>query len=217
MKPFMFPRWTAWIRPAIAAAGLITPVYLALFVWYAFSPQTTDVGYRPEQPVPFSHAIHAGKLGMDCRYCHSTVEKAAHSPIPPTATCMNCHAHVKTASPKLQLVRESYATGMPVEWRRVHDLPDYVYFNHSAHVTRGIGCSSCHGRIDKMEIVQQDQKLSMGWCLDCHRAPEQHIRPKDQITNMEWKLPQTEQVSLGRKLLEEYHINPSVHCSVCHR
>ncbi len=144
--------------------------------------RATDVGYAPEQPVPYSHALHAGQLGIDCRYCHNTVETAAHAAVPPTQTCMNCHAAIRKESEKLIPVRASYATGMPIPWVRVHDLPDYVYFNHSAHVRRGVGCVSCHGRVDTMEVVYQAEPLSMGWCLDCHRNPERHLRPVEFVT-----------------------------------
>src|SRR5688572_20639828 len=174
MDLFVFPRWANKTVPLVCTLVGIAPLYLIGLVWYGGSPKTYAVGFQPEQPVPYSHALHAGEMGIDCRYCHNTVEQASHAAIPPTETCMNCHARVKTASPKLEPVRQSWETGMPVEWNKVHDLPDYVYFNHSAHVTRGIGCVSCHGRIDEMEIVFQHEELSMGWCLDCHRAPENH-------------------------------------------
>jgi hypothetical protein len=168
--------------------------------------------------VPYSHALHAGELGIDCRYCHNTVEKAAHAAIPPTQTCMNCHAKIRTESPKLEPVRSSYASGMPVEWVRVHDLPDYVYFNHSAHVTRGVGCVECHDRVDTMEVVYQARPLSMGWCLDCHRNPETRLRPKEFVTVMDWEPAEGEtRAALGARLRQEYGLNPSEDCSTCHR
>jgi hypothetical protein len=185
-------------------------------VTFGFSPQAVDVGYRPDQPIPYSHAIHAGKLGMDCRYCHTTVETAAHAAIPPIATCINCHATIRKDSPVLKPLQEAYTQGKPVEWVRVHDLPDYVYFNHSAHVRRGVGCVSCHGRIDRMEVVQQAQPLSMQWCLDCHRNPNPNLRPTDMITQMDWK-PDPADGDLGAKLRAQYNINPSTDCSTCHR
>ncbi|MCA9413584.1 MAG: cytochrome c3 family protein [Candidatus Omnitrophica bacterium] len=179
-------------------------------------PNTQRVGYAPTQPVPYSHALHVGQLGLDCRYCHNTVEESRHSSIPPTQTCMNCHVKIWPTSEKLAPVRDSYETGKSVDWVRVHDLPDFVYFNHSAHVNRGIGCVSCHGRIDKMEVVSQDQPLTMGWCLSCHRAPENHLRPLDKITDMAWE-PEEGQLALGKKLLEENHIRNLTDCSTCHR
>ena len=155
-------------------------------VWYWFSPKFTDVGYSPKQPVPFSHKLHAGTLGLDCRYCHYTVEKSHYAAIPPTEVCMGCHTSVLPGSKKLAKVRESFKTGKPIRWVRVHMLPDYAFFNHKVHVAAGVGCASCHGRIDKMKVVHQSKPLSMSWCLDCHRAPNQHLRPVSQVTNMAW-------------------------------
>jgi menaquinone reductase, multiheme cytochrome c subunit len=216
MKVFVFPRWTNKIRQFAGAALGGAPIYLTAFVWYGFSPKTTDVGYQPKQPVPYSHALHAGELGIDCRYCHSTVDQAALAAIPATETCMNCHRLVRKDSPKLLPIRESHATGQPVEWIKVHDLPDYVFFNHSAHVTRGVGCVSCHGRVDRMEKVFQKEPLSMGWCLDCHRAPEKNLRPPAEVTNMNWTAP-GDPVAYGAQLREQGNINPPTHCSTCHR
>ena len=148
---FSFPRWVDRLRDVLGAILLgILPLYLVILVWYGASPRTTDVGYAPVQPIPYSHALHAGQLGIDCRYCHNTVEVAAHAAIPPTQTCMNCHAKIRTTSPKLVALRESYTTGMPIPWVKVHDLPDYAYFNHQAHVQKGVGCVTCHGEVDKM-------------------------------------------------------------------
>lgn len=216
MKVFVFPRWTNKIRQFAGAALGGAPIYLTAFVWYGFSPKTTDVGYQPKQPVPYSHALHAGELGIDCRYCHTTVDQSSHAAIPPTETCMNCHRLVRKDSPKLLPIRESHATGTPVEWVKVHNLPDYVFFNHSAHVTRGVGCVSCHGRVDRMEVVHQDQTLSMAWCLDCHRAPEKNLRPPAEVTNMNWQAP-GDPVAYGAQLREQGNINPPTHCSTCHR
>ena len=211
-----FPKWANILRPAVPVLVVGGAVYATLIVWLGFSPTTTDVGYAPKQPVPYSHALHVGQLGMDCRYCHATVENAAHAAVPPTQTCMNCHSMIRANSEKLIPVRESYATGMPVEWIRVHDLPDYAYFNHSAHVRRGIGCVSCHGRIDTMEVVYQVEPLSMGWCLECHRNPERHLRPLDTVTQMDW-VPEEGQEVVGARLAEMYDINPPVDCNTCHR
>jgi hypothetical protein len=213
---FVFPKWVNQTRNMVLVVVLFGPLYAGVLLVYGASPECTDVGYQPEQPIPYSHALHAQELGMDCRYCHNTVEETAHAAIPPTQTCMNCHAKVRASSEKLTILRDSYyRTGMPVEWVRVHDLPDYVYFNHSAHVSRGIGCVSCHGRVDQMEVVHQVHTLSMGWCLDCHREPEKHLRPLDKITDMEW-VP-ADQLELGQQLREDYNINPSTDCSTCHR
>lgn len=215
-RRFIFPKWTNLLRPAVALGAGGGLIYVVLVVWFGFSPKTTDVGYAPEQPVPYSHALHVGQLGIDCRYCHTTVEKAAFAAIPPTQTCMNCHSMIRTQSEKLTPVIRSNATGMPIEWIKIHDLPDYVYFNHSAHVSRGIGCVSCHGRVDTMEVVAQVETLSMGWCLDCHRAPEKHLRPVEFVTQLDW-VPEEDQLALGRQLRETFNINPSVDCATCHR
>lgn len=213
---YTFPKWTWVLRPAVAIGVVGGLVYASVLVYLGFSPKATDVGYMPTQPVPYSHALHVGQLGMDCRYCHTGVEVAAHAAVPPTQTCMNCHSKVRANSEKLIPVRESYATGMPVPWIKIHDLPDYVYFNHSAHVRRGIGCVSCHGRIDTMEVVYQAEPLSMGWCLDCHRNPEKHLRPVEYVTQLDW-VPEEDQLVLGARLREENHINPQVTCNTCHR
>ncbi|MBD3268195.1 cytochrome C [bacterium] len=216
MNLFTFPKWTNYVKYGAGIVLAVVPLYALAFVYYAGSPKTTDVGYGPKQPIEYSHALHAGELGIDCRYCHHTVDKSAKASIPSTQTCMNCHGMIKTQSPKILPVRESYETGMPIKWVRVHDLPDYAYFNHSAHVTRGIGCVSCHQRVDKMVQVFQAETLSMGWCLDCHRNPEPHLRPLDKITDMNWQ-PQKNQTDLGKQLRNEFNINPSTDCSTCHR
>jgi menaquinone reductase, multiheme cytochrome c subunit len=213
---FVFPRWTNLLRPLLAVTLVAAPTYLVMLVWLGGSPRTQAVGYQPVQPVPYSHALHAGQLGIDCRYCHNTVEVAARAAVPPTQTCMNCHAKIRTTSPKLTPVRESYATGMPVPWVRVHDLADFVYFNHSAHVRRGVGCVSCHGRVDTMEVVTQVEPLSMGWCLDCHRNPDRYLRPPEMATRMDWVAPE-DPARYGRSLRLANHIEPPTDCWTCHR
>ena len=216
---FFFPEWIDRARPLAGAVLVVVPVYVVGLLYYAGSPRTTDVGYSPVQPVPFSHAQHAGELGMDCRYCHDTVERAAQAAVPPTATCMNCHALLAADSDKLLPVRQSAASGKPVRWVRVHDLPDYAYFSHRIHVLKGVGCASCHGRIDRMEQVYQVNTLSMGWCLDCHRNPGPHLRPQESITLMgDWIAPEAPPIAQDR-LLKRYNIREkaSTDCSVCHR
>jgi menaquinone reductase, multiheme cytochrome c subunit len=213
-----FPKWVnAGFNLAVGCL-LLGGMYVVAMGVFVAAPKTQRVGYSPKQPLPFSHQLHAGELGMDCRYCHNTVEDSAQASIPPTQTCMNCHANIRRDSEKLIPVRESHSTGMPVPWVRVHDLPDFAYFNHSAHVNRGVGCVSCHGRIDKMEVVHQDQPLTMGWCLECHRNPEPHLRPLDEITTMDY-LPEDRE-GLGKRLKEEFRIRGReelVDCSLCHR
>jgi hypothetical protein len=213
---FFFPRWANLARPAIAVAMVVVPAYVVLLLAYGLSPRTLAIGYEPKQPVPYSHALHAGKLGIDCRYCHTTVETAAFAAVPPTQTCMNCHAKIRAKSEKLLLIRESYATGLPVPWVKVHDLPDFVYFDHSAHVRKGVGCVECHGRVDTMEVVHQVHRLSMGWCLDCHRDPASHLRPPALVTKMDWVAPEDPE-TYGRQLMKEYNIKSSTQCWTCHR
>lgn len=194
-----------------ALAGLVVTVG----VWYYFSPEFTDVGYAPEQPVPYSHAFHVGQLGLDCQYCHSYVEKSPHANIPATQTCMNCHGQIATESLDLLPVRESWATGDPVEWVKVHHLPDYAHFNHSVHVNVGVGCESCHGRVDEMVVVQQKEPLSMGWCLQCHREPEKHLRDPSAVTTMGYQNPEGFiQANLER--IKREGISPPENCSGCH-
>lgn len=218
MTPFVFPRWANKTRSLAGVLLGAAPLYLTGLIWYGASPKTTDVGYEPRQPVPYSHALHVGELGLDCRYCHNTVEQAAHAAIPATDTCMNCHARVWTKSDNLLAVRESQASGQPIEWVKVHDLPDYVYFNHSAHVTRGVGCVSCHGRVDQMEEVYQVQPLSMSWCLQCHRQPEANLRPPEEVTNMNWTPPGgADPIEYGKMLREQNNLHPPTDCSTCHR
>ena len=172
-----FPRWTNLLPFKIALCAGSIAIGVAVALAYYATPKTLTVGYQPSQPIPFSHKIHVDQLGMDCRYCHSFVEVSGHSNVPTGNTCWNCHQHVQKDSPKLApLHREMDVNypgydGKPIQWARVHKLPDYVYFNHSAHVNRGISCQSCHGRVDQMEVVYQAEPHSMGWCLECHRAP----------------------------------------------
>ncbi len=216
---YVFPQWSNALLPVLGITAAVVPLYVFLVVAYGFSPLTTDSGYQPVQPVPFSHAIHAGKLGMDCRYCHNTVERAAKAAIPPTQTCFNCHTQIHKDSPKLGPLWDSYETGNPVEWIRVHDLPDFVYFSHSAHVTRGVSCVECHGRIDKMEVVYQQESLSMGWCLSCHRQPDSRLRDPALVTQLSWGFDWSDQQrqTEGRKWKDLNNLAPSQDCSTCHR
>jgi hypothetical protein len=176
-------------------------------------------GWQPvEQPIQFSHEHHVGGLGIDCRYCHTGVEKSAVAGVPPTQTCITCHSQMWTHAPLLEPVRESWATGKPLQWNRVHDLPDYVYFDHSIHVAKGVGCSTCHGDVASMPLMERAASLQMRWCLDCHREPEKYLRPREEIYNTKWKAP-ADQLARGRELLAAYHVQKSqlTNCSVCHR
>ena len=198
------------VAVTLAGAGIVG------FFWYFGSPEYTDVGYRPLQPIEYSHKLHAGDLGMDCRYCHTTVEVSAKANVPPTETCMNCHTLVGADNPKLDLVRESWTMNRSIEWVRVHDLADYSFFNHSAHVNVGVGCESCHGNVAAMVKVEQKEPLSMGWCLECHRAPEMHLRPLEEVTKMNWIAPDN-QLEFAQKVIAEKNINPPLDCSGFHR
>jgi len=238
-----FPRWTNLLPLKVGICVIALGVgVVAAFTYYA-TPKTLVAGYQPAQPIPFSHKIHVDQLGLDCRYCHSFVDVSGHSNVPTSNTCWNCHQHVQQDSPKLQPLRnrmdptlEHPDFGKPVEWVRIHKLPDYVYFDHSAHVNRGISCQSCHGNVDEMEVVYQDQPLSMGWCLECHREPEKHLRPLEEIYNLDydaaeylaaeveghpgltnaerWGVRTTE--DLGEKLKEQWRIQPRETCATCH-
>lgn len=213
--PQIFPK-KANAFPLLSLGGsLVGGLFLIVAVWYWFSPEFTVVGYQPEQPVPYSHRLHVGELGLDCRYCHTNVEVSAHANVPPTQTCMNCHSQVKTESLKLLPVRESWATGEPIEWVNVHHLPDYVNFSHAVHVNNGVGCETCHGRIDQMEVVKQAEPLSMGWCLDCHRQPELYLRPEDKITTMGYVQP-AHFVERNLARIRREGIRPPTNCSACH-
>jgi len=218
-KFFVFPRWANYLLPTLILMAVGAGPYLVVAFGLGGSPVTTDVGYQPVQPVEFSHALHAGDLGIDCRYCHTTVDKAAFAAIPATQTCLNCHSKIRTDSPKLLKVRESGVTGKPIEWIKVNNLPDFAYFNHSAHVTRGVSCVACHGRVDQMDRVYQATTLSMTFCLDCHRAPEKHLRPIEEVTNLAW-LPEGDQLTLGLELKKKLGIRDADYmtsCSLCHR
>ena len=209
----LFPRSLNYLPLVIALAAMLGGAGLTFAIWYYGSPWNTQVGYAPVQPVPYSHKLHAGEMGIDCRYCHANIERSQEAMIPATQTCMGCHAVIKTDSVRLQPVRDSWAKDKPIEWVRIHKLPEHAYFDHSVHLAVGVGCSSCHGRIDQMEVVRQDQPLSMSWCLDCHRDPGKAIRPKDQVTNMAWT-PSTDEAELTQLAQT---VNPPQHCSGCHR
>src|SRR5208283_875775 len=201
----------------ILIGGLLTATAVTAGMWYYLTPKYSKVGYMPVQPVAFSHSIHAGQLGLDCRYCHNAVEKSWYSNIPASSVCMNCHSQVLKDDPKLALVRESFATGEPIPWVQIHKLPDYVYFNHSVHVNRGVSCVECHGQINKMDEVHQAKPLTMSFCLECHRDPAAHLRKPELITDLDWKPESAEkQHDEGKKLMAEWHTESLQNCSACH-
>ena len=209
---------------------------IAMLFWAAAevqrSPYVTYAGVARPQPAPFSHQHHVGGLGIDCRYCHTSVEVSSFAGIPPTRTCMNCHAQIWTGAPMLEPVRESFSSGKSLIWNRVNDLPDFVYFNHSIHINKGVGCNTCHGPVDRMPLMYNYASLQMEWCLNCHRAPEKNLRPRDQVFNMRYEEPSsakpimvdgktyTDQISLGRDLVTKYNLRTVADitsCSTCHR
>jgi Cytochrome c7 and related cytochrome c len=196
------------------ASSLVVVAWLGYLI--VRSPYETRQNDPREQPVPFSHEHHVGGLGIDCRYCHTSVEKSSFANIPATKICMNCHSQLWAASPMLEPVRESYRSGKSIEWTRVNDLPEFVYFNHSIHVHKGIGCETCHGRVDKMPLTWQAQPLTMEWCLNCHRHPERYVRPVEDVVAMGYRYP-ADQIAVGKKLVAEYHIQSLTSCSTCHR
>jgi hypothetical protein len=212
---------------ALAKLSMVGGVFILILVSWAwaqlnYSGYNTGAGLEKAQPVQFSHKHHAGDDGIDCRYCHTSVETSSFAGIPPTSTCMNCHKQIWADAPYLEPVRKSLATNTPINWDRVHDLPDYVYFNHSIHVAKGVGCATCHGRIDQMPVVYQKSSLQMSWCIECHRAPERFLRDKKLITDMEWRQENTtaEQIREGEKYKSDYHVKNKqilTSCSTCHR
>jgi hypothetical protein len=197
--------------------------FLAAFGWVlaklARSSYTTGANVVRDQPVPFSHQHHVGGLGIDCRYCHTSVEQSSFAGIPPTKTCMNCHNQIWTGSAMLEPVRASYKSNESVPWNRVHNLADFVFFDHSIHVKKGIGCASCHGRVDEMPLTMQVASLQMEWCLECHRQPERHVRPRAEVFNMQWQPPADprERMAQADQLMKDYNVQKLTHCSACHR
>jgi cytochrome c7-like protein len=193
---------------------------LAAIAWISAginrSPYITSASVIREQPIQFSHAHHVGGIGIDCRYCHTSVEVSANAGIPPTETCMNCHSQIWSTSPYLEPVRASYRTGQSLEWTRVNDLPDFVYFNHSIHINKGVGCDTCHGQVDRMPLIWQQASLQMEWCLNCHRNPEKYVRPREEVFNMAYN-PPANQTELGLELIKKYKIQRLTNCTTCHR
>ena len=213
MTQIFHPSANTLSRVTIFGAVFIVAFVLWVIGGIVRSPVATDQGIEREQPVPFSHQHHVAGLGIDCRYCHTSVETSSFAGIPPTQTCMNCHAQVWTTADMLEPVRASFTTGKPLVWSRVHRLPDFVHFNHSIHVNKGIGCASCHGRIDRMALTYQAAPLTMSWCLDCHRNPEKYVRPRDQVFNLAYVA--VDQETLGPQLVRAYNIQKYTSCSTC--
>lgn len=213
----VFRPWSNLVaRAAIPGLLLFVVAFFGLLIY--LDRASYKVGVAIEQPVPYSHQLHVGGLKMQCQYCHTSVEKAASAAIPSTETCMGCHSQIATNSPKLQPIRDSWANNTPVQWVKVHNVPDFVYFNHSIHVAKGVGCSTCHGNIAGAAVVAKQVPMYMSWCLDCHRNPERFLRTKDQIYNTEWVAP-ANQLEIGTQLVKEYNIQKHqlANCAICHR
>ncbi|HEV8630646.1 MAG TPA: cytochrome c3 family protein [Thermoanaerobaculia bacterium] len=202
----------------VSIFGAVAFIAVMGWIWSTLlrSSYATGQGVVLRQPVPFSHDHHVAGLGIDCRYCHTSVETSSFAGMPPTATCMNCHRQIWTNAELLEPVRESFRSGQPIAWQRVHDLPDFVYFNHSIHVAKGIGCAECHGPVDQMPLMRQTASLQMEWCLACHRDPGARVRPRDQVFNMRWEPPADAGVVRAR-LVKAYHLKSMTSCSTCHR
>jgi hypothetical protein len=203
-------------RVSIFGAVFFVGGLLGLLAEVNRSPWVTEARTAREQPIQFSHERHVAGNGIDCRYCHTSVEESSFAGIPPTKTCMNCHSQIFANSPFLEPVRDSFRTGRSIEWIRVHDLPDFVYFNHSIHVHKGVGCTTCHGQVDRMPLMWQEQSLQMEWCLDCHRNPERYVRPREDVFSVTYQ-PPPDQIALGQRLVAEYQIQKLTSCSTCHR
>jgi len=219
MSQIFHPSTNTISRVSIFGAVFFVAAFLWLIAEFNRSSYNTQAFVAREQPVQFSHKHHVADDGIDCRYCHTSVETSAFAGIPPTRTCMNCHSQLFADSPYLEAVRESWHTGRPIRWTRVHDLPDFAYFDHSIHVHKGVGCSTCHGRVDEMPLMWQVASLQMEWCLGCHRNPERVLRPRDKIYDMEWQPPR-DQIERGKELAKLYRIQPVevlTSCDTCHR
>lgn len=201
---------------SLFVAGLVAVLGGAAAPIVMRSDYVTGANTNVTQPVQFSHAHHVGGLGIDCRYCHTTVEQSSFANIPPTKTCMNCHSQIWVTSPYLEPIRSSWRTGESIQWTRVNNLPDFVFFNHSIHIKKGVGCETCHGRLDQMPGIYQAQSLQMEWCLDCHRQPQKYVRPREAVVTMGYQ-PAKSQAELGPELVKAYDIKSLTSCSTCHR
>jgi hypothetical protein len=211
------PNANAFTRWALVGGALFVGLLIVALPIYARTVNQA-VGVPVAQPVEFPHNLHTAQLGIDCRYCHTSVEVAANANVPATETCMTCHSQIRVGDPRLAVVAESWESGVPIAWNRVHDVPDYVFFNHSAHINNGVGCSTCHGQVDQMTEIWKNESLTMGWCLECHWAPERFVRPRSEVFNMAY-VPPTDQLTLGTELVAAYHIDTDLlpQCSTCHR
>ena len=216
----LFPKWANKVTPILLLNALGALASIIFVFWYWFSPSNLEVGYAPKQPIDYSHKVHVGELGIDCRYCHYTVEEASYAAIPSTETCMNCHKLVKTESTEVKKIQASYENNQPIEWVKVHMLPDYTYFSHSPHISAGVSCVDCHGRVDEMEVVYQAKPLSMSWCIDCHNDPTGRIRPTEFVTDLAWEAGNgslEDKIKVSKDLIMKKDIYPRQDCNTCHR
>jgi hypothetical protein len=206
-------------RTALASLFVLVFGGLSLAMIYVRSPLFTGQSDPVQQPVQFDHRHHVGDEGIDCRYCHSLVEKGPHAGVPATIVCLNCHSQIWNKSPLLEPVRKAFFTDQPIRWERVHELPGFVYFNHSIHVAKGVGCETCHGRVDRMAAIEKVAPLTMGWCLECHRDPGPNLRPREQVTEMGWSPPERreDRIALAERLVKENHVHTRTSCTTCHR
>ncbi len=212
----IFPKWTNRLGIYFIIAVLLAIAAITAFLTYYGSPQYREVGFRPRQPMPYYHKIHAGDLGMDCRYCHYDVEYSDVANIPATQICMNCHKMIGLSDHRLDVLKESWEKKIPIKWIRIHQTPDFAYFSHAPHLRAGVGCYSCHGNVRAMLEVEQVRPLNMKWCLECHRDPAMNLRPQSELTSMTW-VPPPNQMELAKKIIAEKHIEPPTACSGCHR
>ena len=217
MRP-LFPRWSNSAL-ALAVAALVgfaigMPTFLMVF---QRTPYVTGQFRAIGQPIDFDHRHHAGDDAIDCRYCHDLAERSPYAGVPPTSRCLNCHSQIWNDSPAVAAIWASFEAGRPIAWTRVHALPDFVYFDHSAHLRGGVGCATCHGRVDQMARIYQAEPLSMGWCLDCHRDPAPRLRPREFLTSTSWTPPPGSEPALGRALAAQYGVDPGTTCTTCHR
>ena len=216
MAQIFHPSTNTISRVSIFGGIILVCVIVAALAAINRSSYVTGVGVARLQPVPFSHKHHISDVGIDCRYCHTSVEESAFGGVPATQICMNCHSQIWADSAMLEPVRASARSGTSLEWTRVHNLPGFVYFDHSIHVKKGVGCATCHGRVDGMPLMRRENSLYMEWCLECHREPERFVRPREFVFSMDWQPPE-DRLALGRKLVNEYRIEKLTSCSVCHR
>lgn len=218
MPQIFHPSMNTISRVSIFGAVFLIAGAILIAALIVRSPYVTQANVVRDQPVAFSHQHHVADCGIDCRYCHTSVEESSFAGVPATEICMNCHAYLFDDQPALEPVRESYRTGIPLSWTRVHNLPDFAYFNHSIHVHKGIGCATCHGQVDEMPLMWREHSLHMEWCLECHRDPAQYIRPREEVFDMRWRPPtdEREHRQLAARLMEEYDVQSKTNCSVCH-